>query len=123
MVLFLAAFVVIEINKGTHPHFVSTHGILGLLTVIFVVLQALVGVVQYFLPEVVLGSTDKGKRLYKYHRWSGYVGLVVLAIPAAVKGTETVLNPPTWTLVIAVFLIAVGIGARVKPHKLGLQVS
>ncbi|KAJ5239726.1 Cytochrome b561 eukaryote [Penicillium chermesinum] len=120
VLLFLAAFTVIEVNKGSHPHFVSTHGILGLLTVIFVVLQASFGVVQYFLPEVLLGSVDKGKRLYKYHRWTGYLGLVAFAIPAAVKGTQQWLDPPTWTFVVGVLAIVLGVGSRIKKHKLGL---
>jgi hypothetical protein len=124
IICFLAAFTVIEVNKGDHPHFASPHGILGLLTVIFIVLQALVGVIQHFLPVTVLGSVDTGKRLYKYHRWSGYV-LLLLESATVVAATRTSYNLaaigiPTWAVVIALLVTLAGIGARVKPYKLGL---
>ncbi|KAJ5793117.1 uncharacterized protein N7503_009095 [Penicillium pulvis] len=125
-ILFLAAFIVIEINKGSHPRLTSTHSILGLLTVIFVVLQSLFGVVQYFLPELVLGSVDNGKKVYKYHRWSGYVALLVLEIPAAIWGaTQTdysiaMLHIPLWAVLTAAAAVIVGVGARIRKQKLGL---
>ncbi|KAJ5643961.1 Cytochrome b561 eukaryote [Penicillium longicatenatum] len=124
--LFLAAFIIIEINKGSHAHFTSAHSILGLLTVIFVVCQSLFGVVQYFLPELVLGSVDNGKKLYKYHRWSGYVALLVLEIPAAIWGaTQTdysigFLHIPLWAVLAASAAVIIGLGARIKKQKLGL---
>ncbi|EPS27183.1 hypothetical protein PDE_02126 [Penicillium oxalicum 114-2] len=42
---FLSAFLIIEINKGDHPHFVSPHSILGLATISAIILQASVGVI------------------------------------------------------------------------------
>ncbi|KAJ6115876.1 Cytochrome b561 eukaryote [Penicillium sp. IBT 18751x] len=124
IICFLAAFIVIEVNKGDHPHFASPHGILGLVTVIFIVLQALVGVVQFFLPATVLGSVEIGKRIYKYHRWAGYV-LLLLESTTVVAATRTGYNLaaigiPTWLVVIALLVTLSGIGARVKPYKLGL---
>ncbi|KAJ5683762.1 uncharacterized protein N7477_000107 [Penicillium maclennaniae] len=121
---FLAAFIVIEVNKGDHPHFASPHGILGLLTVIFIALQALVGVVQFFLPATILGSVETGKQIYKYHRWAGYV-LLLLESATVVAATRTDYNLaaigiPTWLVVIALLVTLSGIGARVKPYKLGL---
>ncbi|KAJ5093062.1 hypothetical protein N7456_008923 [Penicillium angulare] len=124
--LFLSAFIVIEVNKGTHPHFDSAHGVLGLLTIIFIVSQSLFGVVQYFLPRSVLGSVENGKKLYKYHRWSGYVALLVLEIPAAIWGaTQTgysinLLHIPLWAVVIPGLAVVLGVGARLKIYKLGL---
>ncbi|KAJ6093320.1 Cytochrome b561 eukaryote [Penicillium sp. IBT 16267x] len=126
-ILFLSAFTVIEINKGSHPRLTSTHSILGLLTVIFVVCQSLFGIVQYFLPELILGSVDNGKTLYKYHRWSGYVALLVLEIPAAIWGaTQTgysiaMLNIPLWAVLAAYVAVIVGVGARIRKQKLGLR--
>ncbi|OQE28566.1 hypothetical protein PENSTE_c003G03312 [Penicillium steckii] len=99
LLCFLGAFTIIEINKGDHPHFVSPHGILGLLTVIFVVLQALVGIAQFFFPVTVFGSVDAGKRIYKYHRWSGYV-LLLLETALVLAATQTgALAIPTWLLI------------------------
>ncbi|KAJ5290505.1 uncharacterized protein N7443_010758 [Penicillium atrosanguineum] len=124
IICFLAAFTVIEVNKGDHPHFASPHGILGLLTVIFIVLQALVGVVQFFLSATVLRSVENGKRIYKYHRWTGYI-LLLLESTTVVAATRTsynlaVIGIPTWAVFIALLVTLSGIGARVKPHKLGL---
>lgn len=121
---FLGAFTVIEVNKGDHPHFISPHGILGLLTVIFIVLQALVGVVQFFLPVTVLGSVNAGKRIYKYHRCTGYV-LLLLESATVLAATRTdynlaVLGIPTWAVLIALLITLSGVGARIKKHKLGL---
>jgi hypothetical protein len=124
LALFVSAFVIIEVNKGSHPHFVSPHGILGLTTYIAIVLQALVGVIQYFLPATVLGSIEAGKRLYKYHRWSGYV-LLLLEMATVVAATQTTFNVnvihiPLWGVLVAAVLILAGVGARIKKHKLGL---
>ncbi|CAG8886929.1 unnamed protein product [Penicillium egyptiacum] len=124
VVLFVSAFVIIEVNKGSHPHFVSPHGILGLVTYIVIVLQAVVGVIQYFLPVRVLGSVDAGKRIYRYHRWSGYV-LLLLEMATVVAATQTTYNVmaihiPLWGVLVAVILILAGVGARIKKHKLGL---
>lgn len=91
MVLFVTAFVIIEVNKGSHPHFVSPHGILGLITYITIILQAVVGIIQYFVPVTVLGSVDAGKRIYKYHRWSGYV-LLLLEMATVIAATQTTYN-------------------------------
>jgi hypothetical protein len=123
-VAFVSAFVIIEINKGSHPHFVSPHGILGLVTYITIVLQAVVGVIQYFLPVTILGSVDAGKRIYKYHRLSGYV-LLLLEISTVVAATQTdynlkAIHIPLWGVLVSVVLILAGVGARIKKHKLGL---
>lgn len=123
---FLTAFIIIEVNKGTHPHFTSAHAILGLFTVIFVTAQSLFGVAQYFLPETLFGSVENGKKFYKYHRWSGYVALLVLELPTAIWGaTQTgysiaFLNIPVWSVVTAAVAVVIGAGARIRTHKLGL---
>jgi hypothetical protein len=124
VILFISAFTIIEINKGSHPHFVSPHGILGLITIITIALQALVGVIQFFVPVTVLGSVDAGKRIYKYHRWSGYV-LLLLEMATIVAATQTTYNLaaihiPLWGVLVSVVLILSGVGARIKKHKLGL---
>ncbi|KAJ5891817.1 uncharacterized protein N7473_008045 [Penicillium subrubescens] len=121
---FLSAFLVIEINKGDHPHFVSPHGILGLVTIIAIVLQASVGVIQFFFPVTILSSVDAGKRIYKYHRWAGYV-LLLLEVSTVLAATQTPYNLnaihiPTRGVVIAIILVLLGVGARIKKGKLGL---
>lgn len=121
---FITAFIIIEINKGDHARFTSPHGILGLITYIFIILQVLVGVVQYFVPVQVLGSVEKGKSIYKYHRKSGYV-LLLLELATVSAATQTtynlnVLSIPLWGVLVASVLVILGLGARIKKHKLGL---
>jgi hypothetical protein len=88
------------------------------------VLQALVGIFQFFVPVTVFGSVDGGKRIYKYHRWSGYV-LLLLEMATVVAATQTSYNIaaihiPLWGVLVSVVLILAGKGARIKKHKLGL---
>ncbi|KAJ5601666.1 hypothetical protein N7510_011200 [Penicillium lagena] len=120
---FISAFTIIELNKGDHPHFTSPHGILGLTTYICIALQTLGGVVQFFVPSLVLGSVDAGKRLYKYHRIAGYVVLLLeMAVVVAATQTDynlTTLRIPLWATLVAIVLILAGVGARIKKHKLG----
>ncbi|PYH93633.1 cytochrome b561 [Aspergillus ellipticus CBS 707.79] len=124
VIAFISAFIIIEINKGDHARFTSPHGVLGLVTYIFIILQALGGVVQYFLPVQILGSVDRGKSLYKYHRHSGYT-LLLLELATVVAATQTtynlnILSIPLWGILLASVLIVLGLGARIKKHKLGL---
>lgn len=90
--LLIAGLIVIEYNKirgGTH-HFESPHGILGLITYIFLAIQALVGFTAYFVPKLY-GGEDKAKSLYKWHRLSGYV-LLVLMLATVTAATQTDYN-------------------------------
>lgn len=116
----MGAFIIIETYKGDHSHFASPHGILGLVTVIFVVLQALVGVAQFFLPVTIFGSVDGGKRIYKYHRWAGYALLLLEAATVVAATQMGTLNKPTWSIILALIITVLGLGSRVKKHKLGL---
>lgn len=121
-IAFVAGLVIIEINKGSQPRFTSPHGILGLITYIFILLQALVGVAQYFLPTLIFGSVEKGKSIYKWHRLSGYL-LIVLELVTVIAATRTaynvnVLHIHLWAVIVASVLLLLGLGARIKIHKL-----
>ncbi|KAL1969586.1 hypothetical protein VTN77DRAFT_8139 [Rasamsonia byssochlamydoides] len=120
---FIAAFVIIEINKGDHPRLVSPHGILGLVTYIIIILQALVGIAQYFLPVTIFGSVENGRKVYKYHRISGYV-LLLLELATIAAATQTdynknVLNIKLWAVLVTAVLVILGVGAGIRKHKLG----
>ncbi|PGG96213.1 hypothetical protein AJ79_09682 [Helicocarpus griseus UAMH5409] len=121
---FTAALIIIEINKAPHPElrFKSVHAIMGLVTYIFIFLQALVGVAQYFFPAQIFGSVDNGKKIYKYHRVSGYVVLLLeLATVAAATQTyynKTVLHIQLWAVLVAAVLVVGGVGARIKKQKM-----
>jgi hypothetical protein len=90
--LLFAALILIEYNKikGGSQHFHSIHGILGSITYIFLAVQALVGFTAYFVPKLY-GGEDNAKSLYKWHRLSGYI-LLVLLLATVAAATQTDFN-------------------------------
>ena len=122
--LAIAGLVVIEINKvrGGTGHFESPHGILGLVTYIMLVLQAIVGFTQYFTPGLY-GGEENAKSLYKYHRVWGYLTLLVM-LATICAATQTTFNVGTlqiqlWAVVVASVLIVIGVAPRIKLNKFG----
>lgn len=121
---FIVAFITIEVNKGNHARFTSPHGVLGLITYILIVLQALGGLTQYFFPVWTLGSVARGKSMYKYHRALGYT-LLILELGSIIAAMQTPFNVnylhiPFWGVVVTSVLVVAGLGARIKKHKLGI---
>jgi Eukaryotic cytochrome b561 len=121
----LAAFVIVEVNKteSKRAHFESPHSILGLITYILILLQVAGGVTQFFYPQLY-GSVEKAKKVYKYHRMSGYViiGLFGATVSAA-TWTEynlTVLKIHHWSVITATVILLASLYARIKKQKLGL---
>jgi hypothetical protein len=120
----VAGLVIIEYNKFDHNgvHFESPHAILGLTTYILVVLQAVVGITQFFTPGLY-GGVDNAKALYKYHRVGGYLTLLVMlaTVCAATETTfnKNVLGMQLWAVVVASVIVVLGVGARIKPSKFG----
>jgi len=82
-----------------------------------------VGFTQYFVPQLY-GSVDKAKSLYKWHRASGYVVLVLmLATVAAATRTEynvEELHIKLWAVLLSGALVLIGVLPRIKKQKLGL---
>ncbi|KAI9801464.1 MAG: hypothetical protein M1833_002696 [Piccolia ochrophora] len=121
----IAGLIVIEVNKFRHngTHFVSPHAILGLITYIFLALQVIVGFTQYYTPSIY-GGANNAKKLYKYHRISGYIILILmLATVAAATQTDFnkgVLHIRLWAVILTSVLILVGVFPRIKKQKLGL---
>ncbi|KAI9747974.1 MAG: hypothetical protein M1815_003718 [Lichina confinis] len=122
----LAGLIVIEVNKqrGGTAHMHSPHAWLGLLTYIVFFVQALVGLTQYYTPKAY-GGVDKAKKIYKYHRMSGYV-VLVLALATIAAATQTDFNKNVghimmWTVILPSLLILAGIVPRIKKQKLGLN--
>ncbi|KAI4127156.1 MAG: hypothetical protein LQ341_006817 [Variospora aurantia] len=121
----IAALVVIEYNKIAHngAHFQSPHAILGLITYILFFLQAIIGIAQYYTPGV-FGSVTNAKKIYKYHRMSGYVILLMSFITIA-AATQTgfnvgVLHIQLWAVIVASVITLIGVLPRIKKQKLGL---
>ncbi|KAI4208519.1 MAG: hypothetical protein LQ346_000029 [Caloplaca aetnensis] len=121
----LAGLVIIEYNKIAHSgaHFQSPHAILGLTTYILFFLQAIVGIAQYYTPGV-FGGVDNAKSVYKYHRMSGYVILIMSFVTVA-AATQTSFNKATlhiqlWAVVVASVITLAGVLPRIKKQKLGM---
>jgi hypothetical protein len=113
----------IQILKFTngYPHFESPHSILGFITYIFVILQALWGGTQFFAPSI-FGGEEKAKKLYKYHRWSGYV-IFTLGLATVCAATQTtynkyVLHIQLWAVIVASVITLGGLLPRIKKQKM-----
>lgn len=122
--LLVGGLVVIEMNKASHPEtrFQSLHGKVGLAVYILFGIQAIVGFTQFYTPSIY-GSVDNAKSLYKYHRMSGYL-IVVLSAATVCLATQTgfnknVLHMRLWALIVASVLIVAGLVPRIKKSKLG----
>ncbi|KAK8206586.1 hypothetical protein M8818_004420 [Zalaria obscura] len=120
----IAGLVIIEYNKIAHngAHFESPHAILGLITYIAVAIQAFVGITQYFTPGLY-GGEDNAKKLYKYHRASGYV-ILLLMLATVCAATQTdynrnVLQIQLWAVIVAAVITLAGVLPRVKKQKFG----
>jgi len=120
----IAGLVIIEYNKIDHGgvHFESPHAILGLITYILLFIQAFVGITQYFTPALY-GGEDNAKALYKYHRVSGYV-ILVLMLATVCAATQTtfnvnVLGMQLWAVIVASVVLLIGVVPRIKKQKFG----
>jgi cytochrome b561 len=112
-------------NKASHPEtrFQNIHGILGLVTFILIIIQALIGFAQFYVPSTVLGSVENGKKLYKYHRMSGYL-ILLLSLVTICAATQTgfnknVLQIRLWAVIVASVLVVAGVLPRIKKQKFG----
>ncbi|OLL22808.1 Cytochrome b561 [Neolecta irregularis DAH-3] len=119
---FISALVIIVLNKQSHnsKHFTSLHGKLGLTTYILLFIQALVGFLQYYTPGA-FGSIENAKKVYKYHRASGYI-ILLFGLVNAILGTQTDyfygLFSVTWIWVLAGILVFAGVASRLKVSKM-----
>lgn len=120
----IAGLVVIEYNKIAHKgtHFVSPHAILGLITYILILTQAVIGFTQYFVPALY-GGEENAKKLYKYHRVGGYLTLLMLLVTVC-AATQTdfnknVLKMQLWAVIVASVITLIGILPRMKKQKFG----
>ncbi|OHW91305.1 cytochrome b561 [Colletotrichum incanum] len=126
--LFLVAGItIIEYNKfrqGPGSHFHSVHGYLGVIVSVILLLQYIVGFTMWATPKLY-GGEDKAKSIWKYHRWSGYVVLVLLLVTVATAVdtpfNENVLKLKLWAVIVTALLILVGIVPRVQKQKLGFS--
>jgi uncharacterized membrane-anchored protein len=120
----IAGLVVIEYNKISHKgtHFQSPHAILGLITYILTALQAVVGITQYFVPQLYGGEAN-AKKLYKYHRVGGYVILLAMlatvALATQTDFNKNVLQIQLWAVLVGALILLIGIVPRIRLSKFG----
>lgn len=119
--------VIIEVNKARSngPHFHSAHAYVGFITLLLIVVQYAVGFTMWLTPGLY-GGVDKAKKLYKYHRFSGYIVLVLL-LTAVCTAMETdyvvnVLGISVWGVVLASVVVVIGVFPRIQKQKLGFGV-
>ncbi|KAL7273931.1 hypothetical protein RUND412_003178 [Rhizina undulata] len=110
-------------NQNGYDHFESPHAILGLVIYILVAFQAFVGFTQFFVPSVY-GGVDNAKSIYKYHRVSGYVILLLLLLNVVLAtytyyGAE-VLHLNACGTTLAGVLVVIGVYPRIKKQKVKL---
>ena len=121
---FISALTMIQIHKFKTglAHFESPHSILGLITYIFLIIQALVGGAQFFAPSI-FGGEEKAKKIYKYHRWSGYVvftlGLATVCAATQTTYNKHVLHIQLWAVIVASVITLGGLLPRIKKRKMG----
>ena len=73
----------------------------------------------------VFGGVDKAKATWKYHRYGGYL-LLVLVLATVVSAMDTdynkgVLDIKMWAVGVSVGLIVVGVFPRIQLYKLGIH--
>lgn len=120
---FAAAAAVIFVNKGDHIWQIkSAHALVGFITYSLLALQVVVGVLQFYLPWL-FGGQAKAKKLYKYHRVSGYLALLLVIVAVCLATltayNKNVLGIQLWSMVAAGLLILMGTVPRIKKQKLG----
>ncbi|KAL5486192.1 hypothetical protein ACEPAI_7237 [Sanghuangporus weigelae] len=86
--------IVIFVNKSIHeaPHFVTWHATFGLIAVVWMVIQMLLGGLSVWFGGRAFGGGMKAKSVWKYHRASGYLLFPLFLMTIAVGG-----NYSDWT--------------------------
>ncbi|MBW0526568.1 hypothetical protein O181_066283 [Austropuccinia psidii MF-1] len=113
-------------NKILHsaPHFTSWHGLFGIITASLIILQAVFGALVgfEFSRDFILGDTF-GRKLWKYHRASGYliVALMTITILTATKSDWLLLVSNAfsiWVLRLSSLIAVVGLSSLINFRKI-----
>ncbi|KAI1093824.1 eukaryotic cytochrome b561-domain-containing protein [Rostrohypoxylon terebratum] len=123
--VFAVGIISIEYNKiANHgAHFHSAHGYLGVAASFWLLAQYAVGFTMFAIPALYGGEAN-AKKVWKYHRSSGYALLLFLSA-TVITATQTdynlnVLNIKLWATIVTFALLVIGVFPRIKKHKLGL---
>lgn len=114
-------------NKSLHsaPHFTSWHGTFGIITVVWLLTQALVGGASVWFGGAALGGGMKAKAVWKYHRLSGYIVFTMTLFTAYLAGSwSTWVTGHSNSLVrfvgytVAPVVILLAVYTRIRPSKM-----
>ncbi|KAH0605938.1 uncharacterized protein H6S33_004395 [Morchella sextelata] len=120
---FFTALVIVIWHKQHSgiPHFESVHAYLGITIYGLLFIQAFVGFTQFFAPRIY-GGVDNAKKLYKYHRVSGYVILLMYLVNVVLASRlpygQKFIHLKTWGVVAAGVLVVIGAYPRIKKQKI-----
>lgn len=93
---------------------------------IVLALQYLVGFTMWATPALY-GGRDNALAIWKYHRVSGYVVLLLLlaTVSSSVKTeyVQNVLKLPLWPPVLMSVLIVAGVFPRIQKHKFSFKAA
>lgn len=87
--LFTAGASIMWYLHSPDNHFISYHGILGTTVVAAAWIQAALGAASVWWKGKLVGGENRGKRLWKWHRLSGYVLVALFLVTAALGVVET----------------------------------
>ncbi|PWN49574.1 hypothetical protein IE53DRAFT_388180 [Violaceomyces palustris] len=110
-------------QPGT-KHFISWHGTVGTVVVVWSWFQVLVGAASVWFDGKLLGGGAKAKAVWKWHRLSGYVLLPLFFLTAILGITETIWAKGNSSLLLRGAVAASLVGAlvllllRVRTSKL-----
>ncbi|KAL1408795.1 hypothetical protein Q8F55_005609 [Vanrija albida] len=116
-------------NKEVHgaAHYTTWHAWFGCATLLWVLVQALVGGLSVWSGGAAFGGGAKAKAVYKYHRLSGYLLIALSLATAFLAGgysTWALSRGPAFTPVrvgafyVGIPLIAAGLGLRIRTSKM-----
>ncbi|KAG9318240.1 hypothetical protein JVU11DRAFT_321 [Chiua virens] len=125
--LILAGTAAIILQKNSHlsPHFTSWHGTFGIITVAWIVIQALFGGTTVWFEGALWGGGMRPKLMWKYHRLSGYILFPLLLTTAHLGGGWSMwvsINSP-WVVQLLAYTVApifilTGVYLRIRPSKM-----
>ncbi|KAI9488377.1 eukaryotic cytochrome b561-domain-containing protein, partial [Zychaea mexicana] len=126
----IVGFSFIVYNKAMmhKEHFTSNHGKFGLTVFCYLFFQLLFGLTIAYIPRLY-GNVTKAKQLWKFHRMTGYILLVLIWITAQLGVRADYMYKNLWSpkLIIghyiALALVVIGIAGRVRLSKWGLSSS
>ncbi|KAI1761696.1 hypothetical protein GGR53DRAFT_459654 [Hypoxylon sp. FL1150] len=123
--IFAVGVISIEVNKfiSNGAHFHSVHGYLGVVASFWLLAQYIIGFTMFGVPALYGGEAN-AKKIWKYHRLSGYALLLFLAA-TVISATQTdynvnVLKLKLWAMIVIFVLLIIGVYPRIKKQKLGL---